>query len=141
MVRRPPRSTRTYTRFPYTTLFRSLKARYYRLLLATGSNPIVLPLPGRELAGVTTFRDLDDVGAMIAAAQQNGQAVVIGGGLLGLEAAHGLAKRGMQVTIVHLMDLLIERQLDAQAAAMLKQTLESRKIGTETMSENVWNYV
>src|SRR3546814_20878825 len=80
-----------------------LKARYDRLLLATGSNPIVLPLPGRELAGVTTFRDLDDVGAMIAAAPHNGQAVVIGGGLLGLEAGPRLAKRGVQVPILPLM--------------------------------------
>ncbi len=99
---------------------------YDRLLLATGSNPVVLPLPGRELPGVTTFRDLDDVGAMIAAAQSHRRAVVIGGGLLGLEAAHGLAKRGMQVSIVHLMDRLMNRQLDAPAAAMLRQKLESR---------------
>ncbi|NGY03403.1 nitrite reductase small subunit NirD [Solimonas terrae] len=103
-----------------------LETGYDRLLLATGSNPVVLPLPGRELAGVTTFRDLDDVDAMIAASAQRGQAVVIGGGLLGLEAAHGLARRGMQVTVVHLMDRLMERQLDAPAAALLKQKLESR---------------
>nr|WP_277346323.1 FAD-dependent oxidoreductase [Solimonas marina] len=102
------------------------QTHYDRLLLATGSNPVVLPLPGRELPGVTTFRDLDDVELMIAAAQKSRRAVVIGGGLLGLEAAHGLSRRGMDVTVVHLMDRLMERQLDAPAATLLKQKLESR---------------
>lgn len=101
---------------------------YDRLLLATGSRPVVLPLPGVDLKGVCTFRDLDDVDRMIAAAQTGGRAVVIGGGLLGLEAAHGLARRGMQVSIVHLMDRLMERQLDAPAAELLRQKLEAREI-------------
>ncbi|WP_020648625.1 nitrite reductase small subunit NirD [Solimonas variicoloris] len=99
---------------------------YDRLLLATGSKPIVLPLPGRDLEGVTTFRGLDDVDTMLAIASTHRRAVVIGGGLLGLEAAHGLAKRGMQVEIVHLVDRLMERQLDAPAAALLKAKLEAR---------------
>ncbi|MGH8445552.1 MAG: nitrite reductase small subunit NirD [Solimonas sp.] len=111
---------------------------YDRLLLATGSQPIVLPLPGRTLPGVTTFRDLGDVDTMLAIAGQHRRAVVIGGGLLGLEAAHGLSRRGMQVKVVHLMDRLMERQLDAPAAALLKGKLESRGIevllGAETQA-------
>ncbi len=101
--------------------------RYDRLLLATGSTPIILPLPGKELAGVVTFRDIDDVERMLATAGNGGRhAVVIGGGLLGLEAANGLAKRGMDVTVVHLLGTLMERQLDAPAAGLLQRALESR---------------
>jgi nitrite reductase (NADH) large subunit len=101
--------------------------RYDRLLLATGSAPIVLPLPGNELPGVVTFRDIDDVNRMLAAAGGDGRhAIVIGGGLLGLEAANGLAKRGMNVTVVHLLATLMERQLDAPAAGLLQRALESR---------------
>jgi len=99
---------------------------YDRLLLATGSKPIVLPLPGMDLPGVVTFRDLADVTAMLDAARLYRKAVVIGGGLLGLEAANGLSRRGMDVTVVHLLDTLMERQLDASAAALLKSSLESR---------------
>ena len=99
---------------------------YDRLLIATGSDPVVLPLPGKELAGVVTFRDLDDVGRMVSASGAGKRAVVIGGGLLGLEAAHGLRLRGMEVTVVHLMDTLMERQLDAPAGALLKAALEKR---------------
>lgn len=99
---------------------------YDRLLLATGSNPIVLPIPGNKLPGVVTFRDLSDVDAMLAAAKQYKHAVVIGGGLLGLEAAYGLKRRGMQVTVVHLLDTLMERQLDKNAADLLKASLEQR---------------
>jgi NAD(P)H-dependent nitrite reductase small subunit len=101
---------------------------YDRLLIATGSDPIVLPLPGRQLPGVVTFRDLDDVNRMLEASAENRHAVVIGGGLLGLEAAHGLNLRGMKVTVVHLLDTLMERQLDAPAAALLKAALEKRGI-------------
>ena len=101
---------------------------YDRLLIATGSDPIVLPLPGKELPGVVTFRDLDDVDRMLAASGKDRRAVVIGGGLLGLEAAHGLSLRGMHVTVVHLLDTLMERQLDAQAGALLKAALEKRGI-------------
>jgi nitrite reductase (NADH) large subunit len=103
-------------------------AGYDRLLVATGSDPIILPLPGKELPGVVTFRDLDDVGRMLEAAGADRKAVVIGGGLLGLEAAHGLQLRGMKVTVVHLMDTLMERQLDAPAGALLKAALEKRGI-------------
>jgi NAD(P)H-dependent nitrite reductase small subunit len=99
---------------------------YDRLLLATGSNPIVLPVPGKDLPGVVTFRDLQDVDAMLEAARTHKKAVVIGGGLLGLEAAHGLLKQGMDVTVVHLLDTLMERQLDRAAASMLKESLEKR---------------
>jgi NAD(P)H-dependent nitrite reductase large subunit/NAD(P)H-dependent nitrite reductase small subunit len=103
-------------------------APYDRLLIATGSDPIVLPLPGKDLPGVVTFRDLDDVNKMLEASGADRRAVVIGGGLLGLEAAHGLNLRGMHVTVVHLMDTLMERQLDAPAGALLKAALEKRGI-------------
>ena len=100
--------------------------RYDRLILATGSDPVILPLPGRDLPGVLSYRDLDDVDRMIGAAERGGRAVVIGGGLLGLEAAYGLQKRGMHVTVVHLTESLMERQLDAAAAGLLKRSLEER---------------
>ena len=99
---------------------------YDRLLIATGSNPIVLPLPGKDLPGVVGFRDIYDVDRMIEAAKTGKHAVVIGGGLLGLEAANGLMKRGMTVTVVHLMDTLMERQLDSIAGGLLKKSLEER---------------
>ena len=99
---------------------------YDRLLIATGSDPFIIPIPGKDLAGVVTFRDLDDVDKMLAAAENGGAAVVIGGGLLGLEAAHGLSLRGMQVTVVHLMPTLMERQLDEAAGFLLKTELERR---------------
>ncbi|MEO6093666.1 MAG: nitrite reductase large subunit NirB [Novosphingobium sp.] len=104
---------------------------YDRLLIATGSDPFILPIPGKDLEGVVTFRDLDDVEKMLAAANAGksrggGDAVVIGGGLLGLEAAHGLSLRGMKVTVIHLMPTLMERQLDEAAAWLLKQELERR---------------
>ncbi len=99
---------------------------YDRLLLATGSTPFILPVPGRDLPGVITYRDIADTEAMIAAASRYRRAVVIGGGLLGLEAANGLARRGMDVTIVHLMPWLMERQLDRTAAQMLQQSLEAK---------------
>ena len=102
------------------------EAGYDRLLLATGSNPFLLPVPGKELPGVIGFRDLADVESMLAASKIYKHAVVIGGGLLGLEAANGLMKQGMKVTVVHLPDLLMERQLDQAAARMLKKELEAR---------------
>ena len=90
-----------------------------------------LPLPGAELKGVVTFRDIDDVDAMVAAAEEPGaQAVVIGGGLLGLEAAYGLARRGMKATVVHLMDVLMERQLDEAAGYLLSEALRERGVET-----------
>ena len=101
-------------------------AAYDRLLLATGSNPFLLPVPGNNLPGVIGFRDIADVETMLLAAREYRHAVVIGGGLLGLEAANGLMKQGMKVTVVHLPDALMERQLDAPAAKMLKKSLEDR---------------
>jgi len=99
---------------------------YDRLVIATGSNPFILPLPGKDLQGVLAYRDIADTQAMIDAAAQFKHAVVIGGGLLGLEAANGLMKRGMQVTVVHVGDWLMERQLDKVAAQMLQASLEAR---------------
>ena len=99
---------------------------YDRLLIATGSDPFIIPVPGKDLPGVIAFRDMDDVDTMLAAADAGGDAVVIGGGLLGLEAAHGLSLRGMMVTVIHLMPTLMERQLDEAAGWLLKQALEGR---------------
>ena len=102
------------------------QAEYDRLLLATGSTPFMLPVPGKELAGVIAYRDIADTNAMIEAAQQYQHAVVIGGGLLGLEAANGLMLRGMDVTVVHLPGWLMERQLDPVAGKLLQKSLEDR---------------
>ncbi|ABF52980.1 nitrite reductase large subunit NirB [Sphingopyxis alaskensis] len=99
---------------------------YDKLVIATGSDPFIIPVPGKDLPGVIAFRDMDDVGTMLSAAEQGGSAVVIGGGLLGLEAAHGLSLRGMKVTVLHLMPTLMERQLDEAAGWLLKQALEAR---------------
>jgi len=99
---------------------------YDRLLLATGSNPFILPVPGKDLEGVLTYRDIQDTNAMIEASKRYKHAVVIGGGLLGLEAANGLKLRGMNVTVVHLMEWLMERQLDRTAAQLLQQSLEAK---------------
>ncbi|MEM9726049.1 MAG: FAD-dependent oxidoreductase [Pseudomonadota bacterium] len=101
---------------------------YDRLLIATGSQPFILPAPGADLPGVLSYRDLDDVDAMLAAAQKGGRAVVIGGGLLGLEAAAGLRLQGMDVTVLHLMPHLMERQLDREAALLLQAALEERGV-------------
>jgi nitrite reductase (NADH) large subunit len=102
------------------------RERYDRLLLATGSNPFILPIPGVKLDGVLTYRDIHDTERMIAAAADHRDAVVIGGGLLGLEAANGLKLRGMNVTVVHLMPWLMERQLDRTASNLLQKTLEAK---------------
>ncbi|MET0204617.1 MAG: nitrite reductase large subunit NirB [Casimicrobiaceae bacterium] len=101
-------------------------APYDRLLLATGSHPFMLPVPGADLPGVITYRDIADTEAMIDAAGRHTDAVVIGGGLLGLEAANGLKRRGMNVTVVHLMPWLMERQLDRTAADLLQASLEAK---------------
>jgi nitrite reductase (NADH) large subunit len=108
---------------------------YANLVLATGSRPIRLGIPGMELPGVLTFRDLGDVATIDSAAAKGVRAVVIGGGLLGLEAAYGLAKAGAQVSVVHLMDRLMERQLDLPAAAMLKRALEAKGISVHLEAE------
>ncbi len=101
---------------------------YDKLVIATGSAPFLIPVPGKDLAGVVAYRDLEDTNAMIAAAKPGARAVVIGGGLLGLEAAAGLKLRGMEVTVVHLMGHLMERQLDEAAGYLLKKDLEKRGI-------------
>ena len=102
------------------------EAPYDRLLLATGSHPFILPVPGKDLPGVIAYRDIADTQAMIDAATKYKHAVVIGGGLLGLEAANGLMLRGMTVTVVHIMPWLMERQLDDVAARLLQKSLEDR---------------
>ncbi len=99
---------------------------YDRLLIATGSNPFMIPVPGNDLAGVVSFRDIYDVDRMLDASKSFKHAVVIGGGLLGLEAANGLMNQGMSVTVLHLTETLMERQLDEPAAVMLRETLEAR---------------
>jgi nitrite reductase (NADH) large subunit len=99
---------------------------YDRLLLCTGSTPFILPVPGKELQGVVAYRDIADTNAMIEASEKYSQAVVIGGGLLGLEAANGLMRRGMEVTVVHVMPWLMERQLDDVAGKLLQKSLEDR---------------
>jgi nitrite reductase (NADH) large subunit len=101
-------------------------AAYDRMLLATGSKPFVLPIPGADLPGVVGFRDIADVDAMVSAAGQYRNAVVIGGGLLGLEAANGLKLRGMDVSVVHIGDWLLDRQLDEPASRLLQQNLEAK---------------
>ena len=99
---------------------------YDRLLLCTGSNPFILPIPGKDLKGVIAYRDIADTNEMIDTAKTHKRAVVIGGGLLGLEAANGLMRRGMEVTVVHVMPWLMERQLDVVAGRLLQKSLEDR---------------
>ena len=106
---------------------------YDRLILATGSKPFVPPIPGSDLNGVISFRDIDDVNTMLDYCKNKKNAVVIGGGLLGLEAAYGLKQRGMQVTVLHLMDRIMERQLDARASRLLQTSIEAK--GIEIITE------
>ncbi|MCA1359329.1 NAD(P)/FAD-dependent oxidoreductase [Bradyrhizobium sp. IC3069] len=101
---------------------------YSKLVLATGSTPLRLNVPGADLAGVHTFRDTRDVDLLLTLAAARKRVVVVGGGLLGLEAAYGLAKAGAPVTLLHLMDRLMERQLDAPAADLLKTLVERKGI-------------
>ncbi len=105
---------------------------YDMLLLATGSKPMAPPIPGVGLPNVRAFRDMADAEAMIATARRGGRAVVIGGGLLGLEAAWGLKRRGMAVSLVHLMPTLMERQLDVAAGELLRRDLDARGIAIFT---------
>jgi nitrite reductase (NADH) large subunit len=105
---------------------------YDVLLLATGSNPVMLPISGAGLPGVFSFRNVADVEAIRAACRPGGHAVVVGGGLLGLEAAHGLHRNGMDVTVVHLMARLMERQLDGMSADLLARNIEARGISVLT---------
>ncbi len=101
---------------------------YDALVIATGSAPFIIPVAGKDLPGVVTYRDLEDTNAMIAAARPGASAVVVGGGLLGLEAAAGMAARGAAVTVIHLMGHLMERQLDPAAGYLLQKDLERRGI-------------
>ncbi|GAB5094684.1 MULTISPECIES: FAD-dependent oxidoreductase [unclassified Caballeronia] len=103
-----------------------IEARYDRLLIATGSKPFIIPVPGCDLPGVIAFRDIQDVEKMLAASRDHRHAVVIGGGLLGLEAANGLQRQGMSVTVVHSSESLMDRQLDASASTLLKRSLEAK---------------
>jgi len=112
---------------------------YDRLLIATGSRPLAPPIPGLGLPGVCAFRDIADVDKMLTAARTHKRAVVIGGGLLGLEAAWGLKQRGMSVALIHLMPTLMERQLDAAAGQMLQRDLDRRGIAffTDGQTEEI----
>lgn len=101
---------------------------YDRLILATGSKPFIPPIQGNQLKGVISFRDIYDVNTMVDYASSKTHAVVIGGGLLGLEAAYGLKQRGMQVTVLHLMDRIMDRQLDQRASELLKSSIEHKGI-------------
>ncbi len=116
----------------YVLSANGIKKHYDKLLIATGSSPIIIPIPGHKLDGVLTYRDLDDVYAMIDAAKTKKHAVVIGGGLLGLEAAAGLQAQGMDVTVLHLMPTLMERQLDPVAGKLLKKAMRDRGISVFT---------
>ena len=108
------------------------KVDYDRLIIATGSSPFVPPVEGADLKGVISFRDIYDVNTMIKYCETKKNAVVIGGGLLGLEAAYGLKQRGMNVTVLHLMDRIMERQLDGRASRMLRQSIEQKGINIIT---------
>jgi nitrite reductase (NADH) large subunit len=112
---------------------------YDKLLLGTGSKPLAPPIPGLQLPGVRAFRDIADVDAMVEASERHRRAVVIGGGLLGLEAAWGLKRRGMSVAVVHLMSTLMERQLDATAGELLQRDLDARGIAffTDGQTEEI----
>ena len=122
--------------YAYDAQGQEVQASYDRLIVATGSKPFMLPLEGVDLEGVLAYRDIADTLAMIEAAQQYKNAVVIGGGLLGLEAANGLMKRGMQVTVIHVAPWLMERQLDPVAGGLLEKSLVQRglqfRVGAQT---------
>lgn len=111
-----------------------ITASYDKLVIATGSSPFIIPVEGKDLDGVLVYRDLDDVDAMLAAANAGGRAVVIGGGLLGLEAAAGLKEQGMDVTVLHLMPTLMERQLDEASGYLLEKAFADRGIEVLTKS-------
>ncbi|MET0358731.1 MAG: FAD-dependent oxidoreductase, partial [Pararhizobium sp.] len=102
--------------------------RYDKLVIATGSLPFIIPVPGHTLPGVLAYRDLDDVEKMLDATRRGGRAIVIGAGLLGLEAAYGLKRQGMDVTVIHIMPTIMERQLDPPAAYLLEKALNDRGI-------------
>ncbi|WP_186419265.1 FAD-dependent oxidoreductase [Bosea sp. CS1GBMeth4] len=122
------------------TLADGLTLPYGKLVLATGSQPLKPPFPGGDLPGVVTFRDTADVEAMRAYAERGARVVVIGGGLLGLEAAYGLARAGGSVTLLHLVDRLMERQLDAEGADLLAAAMARRGI-TVTLNASTRGFV
>lgn len=113
------------------------KHPYDKLILATGSKPFILPIEGSQLPGVVAFRDIRDVNRMISASKTQKSAVVIGGGLLGLEAASGLSKLGMKVTVLHRCDVLMNVQMDAVAGDLLKESLEDSGIYFEMQANTV----
>ncbi|MEJ8473206.1 nitrite reductase large subunit NirB [Roseibium algae] len=113
-----------------------LTVAYDKLVVATGSNPFIIPLPGKDLNGVLTYRDLDDVDKMLLAAKGGGRAIVIGGGLLGLEAAAGLKMQGMEVTVLHLMPTLMERQLDPAGGYLLEEEFKRMGIDVRTKANS-----
>jgi nitrite reductase (NADH) large subunit len=117
------------------TLAGGAQLAFSKLVFATGSQPIRPDIPGMDLPGVLTFRDVDDVNAIAATKAAGAPVVVIGGGLLGLEAAYGLAKAGARVTLLHLMDRLMERQLDQRAALMLKRAVEAKGIAVRLQAQ------
>ena len=132
-VKKIDRQTRTVTSAS------GIEVRYDKILIATGSRPLAPPIPGLGLPGTCAFRDIADVDKMLAAAKTHKRAVVIGGGLLGLEAAWGLKQRGMSVALVHLMPTLMERQLDAAAGQLLQRDLDRRGIAffTDGQTEEI----
>ena len=132
-VKKIDRDARTVTSAAGVTV------HYDKILLATGSRPLAPPIPGLGLPGTCAFRDIADVDKMLAAAKVHKRAVVIGGGLLGLEAAWGLKQRGMSVALVHLMPTLMERQLDAAAGQLLQRDLDRRGIAffTDGQTEEI----
>ena len=117
------------------TLAGGTRLSFSKLVFATGSQPIKPDIPGMDLPGVLTFRDVDDVNAIAASKAAGTRVLVIGGGLLGLEAAYGLAKAGARVTLLHLMDRLMERQLDHRAALMLQRAVEARGIAVRLQAQ------
>jgi nitrite reductase (NADH) large subunit len=117
------------------TLAGGIQLSFSKLVFATGSQPIKPDIPGMDLPGVLSFRDVDDVTAIAASKAAGTRVVVIGGGLLGLEAAYGLAKAGARVTLLHLMDRLMERQLDHRAALMLQRAVEARGIAVRLQAQ------
>lgn len=115
-----------HTEEQYIRTDKERKLAYDKLILATGSLPFMLPIPGVEKEGVTAFRDIKDCEKMFEYSKSYKKAAVIGGGLLGLEAARGLLNLGMEVTVIHLGDYLMNRQLDRTAGRMLQKELEEQ---------------
>src|SRR5256885_979849 len=122
------RATAIDTKARVVTLADGAQLEFAKLVLATGSQPIRPAIPGMDLPGVITFRDINDIWTIWHRAGAGDRVVVIGGGLLGLEAAYGLAKAGARVTVLHLMERLMERQLDPPAGAMLERAVETMGI-------------